>query len=418
MTVIWKEDKEKEISISQNGRFLIFYKHGSPLEYRYDMGNHDFYCERKRTHERVHHRPSEMNRWFNAKLVTDDNKIANMFLFAKSIAAADTRASSAGIRGIMGKFSDPQVQCIEQWAALGTSFRQGGHAWGNRSTGATLQVSPGDVDREIRDYIAEKTWSIAELNNFCHVFDNFEDTQIINQIFKEITDHPEYATAFVIIENGRSKNYLYEPSVLNELVRIIDEYNMEVARLMWYLNYLNEVERVSVYDLLQTYGTYLAAEFDHQNGRRNRMYKFPVHYYTIYHTQQEIIRREEELENYVPDDHVYENEYLEYRDDQYLIMIPRSADDVRDEGRQQGHCIAQAYVNHIATGDTVCVFMRNVDEPNRSLITIEIRNNKIRQACIGNNHRVPDEYRPWIRHWAELKGVEIDDGSWDTTLAY
>lgn len=413
MTVIWKEDKEKEISISQNGRFLKFYKRGSPLEYKYDMGSHEFFCERKRTQERVHHRPSETNRWFNAKLVTDDNKIASMFMFAKSIAGGNP-----GIRGIMDKFNDPQVQCIEQWAALGTNFRQSEYAWGNRRTGTRLQVQPRDVDREIREFIAEKTWSIAELNNFCHVFDNFEDRHIINQIFEEVTNNPNYLTPFVMITNGRSRNYLYDAATLNELIRIIDEYNMQVARLMWYMNYLNEVERISVHDLLQTYGTYLATEFEKQDGRRNRMLKFPVNYYTTYYTQQEIIRREQELERYVPDDHVYENEYLEYQDDEYLIMIPRSAEDVREEGRQQGHCIAQSYVNHIAVGDTVCVFMRRVSEPNTSLITIEIRNNKIRQACIGRNHRVPDEYRPWIRHWAALKGVEIDGNSWSTTLAY
>jgi hypothetical protein len=336
-----------------------------------------------------------------------------MFLFAKSIAGGNP-----GIRGIMDKFSDPQVQCIEQWAALGTSFRQSEYAWGNRRSGATLQVAPNDVDREIRDFIAEKTWSIAELNNFCHVFDNFEDTQIINQIFKEVTDHPEYATAFVMVVDGRSTNYLYDPAILNELLRIIDEYNMEVARLMWYLNYLNEVERVSVYDLLQTYGIYLAAELDHQNGRRNRMYKFPVHYYSVYHTQQEILRRERELENYVPNDHVYENAYLEYQDDEYLIKIPRSAEDVRDEGRQQRHCIAQAYINHIAVGDTVCVFMRKVSDPDTSFITIEIRNGTMRQACIGNNDPVPRHIRPWIERWAAMKGVTINDSSWSTTLVY
>lgn len=414
MTVIWKEDKDKTIVLSQNGRYLEFTKHGSPLIYKYDMGSHDFFCEERRSGERRSHSNRQTNTWFNAKLVSEDNKLINMFMFAKSLASGN-----AGIIGIMDKFSDRQVRRVEKWAALGTSFRPNEHAWGNRRSGALLQVEPNDVDREIRDFIAAKTWKVAELNNFCHIFDSIEDTDVINQIFAEITDHAEYASAFVMVNHGQATNSLYDPAVLNELVRIVRTYNMEVARLMFYINYLNEVERISVYDLLQTYGTYLSCELEHRNGRRNKMYKFPVHYYTVYHTQQEIIRREEELENYVPDDHVYENAYLEYQDDQYLIRIPRSADDVRDEGRQQGHCIAQAYINHIAVGDTVCVFMRKVDQPNRSYITIEIRNNVIRQACVGNNRSVPDEQRDWIRNWARIKGVEIDErNSWRTTRPY
>ena len=413
MVVIWKENKEKEIKLSQQGRYIEFYKRGSPLSYKYDMGSHEFFCERKRTHERVAHRPSDTNRWFNAKLITDDNKIANMFMFAKSIAGGNP-----GIRGIMNKFSDPQVMCVEKWAALGTSFRPAEHAWGNRRSGATLQVEPNDVDREIRDFIAEKTWSIAELNNFVHIFDNVEDTNVINEIFAEITDHPEYISAFVVIRQGRSTNYLYNAGMLNSLVNIITAYNLEVARLLFYLNYLNEVERVSVYDLMQTYEEYLECELEHRNGRRNKMYKFPIHYYTVYYTQQEILRRERELENYTPNDHVYENAYLEYQDDEFMIIIPRCADDVRDEANQMRHCIARSYMNHIADGDTVCVFMRRTAEPERSLITIEIRNNTIRQACVERNGRVPDEYRPWIIRWAAMKGVNIDGDSWRTGRVY
>jgi hypothetical protein len=415
MVVIWKENKEKTVIVSQNGRYIEFNKRGSPLVYKYDMGSHEFYCEEKRTGERKHvHDNRATNTWFNAKLVTDDNKIANMFMFAKSLAGGNP-----GIRGIMAKFADQQVQCVEQWAALGTSFRPAEHAWGNRRSGTRLHVHPNEVDREIRDFIAEKTWSIAELNNFVHIFDNVEDKNIINKIFNEITDHPEYASAFVMVQHGHAKNYLYDPETLNHIVHIIDTYNMEVERFMFYINYLNEVERISIFDLLQTYDQYLSCELEKQDGRRNRMYKHPIHYYSVYYTQQEIIRREAELEHYVPDDHIYENAYLEYQDDQYLIKIPRSAEDVRDEGRQQGHCIAQQYINHIAVGDTVCVFMRKVNQPDRSYITIEIRNNVIRQACVGDNNSVPEEQRQWIRHWAALKGVEIDEhDSWRTARVY
>ena len=55
MTVIWKEDKDKTIVLSQNGRYLEFTKRGSPLIYKYDMGSHDFFCEERRSGERRSH---------------------------------------------------------------------------------------------------------------------------------------------------------------------------------------------------------------------------------------------------------------------------------------------------------------------------------------------------------------------------
>ena len=159
-------------------------------------------------------------------------------------------------------------------------------------------------------------------------------------------------------------------------------------------------------------------ELAHRNGKRNKMFKFPNNYMTVFHAQQEIKRREAELENYSPNDHVYDNEYLEYEDDEFKIIIPRGPEDVREEARQMHHCIARSYMNHIADGDTVVVFMRRTAEPDTSLITIEIRNNTMRQACVQRNRRVPDEYRPWIRNWARMKGVQINDNSWRTTLVY
>ena len=58
----------------------------------------------------------------------------------------------------------------------------------------------------------------------------------------------------------------------------------------------------------------------------------------------------------------------------------------------------------------------NMIKSNESLITIEIRNNYIRQACIGDNDPVPERYKNWIRYWAAMKGVQINADSWSTML--
>ena len=146
------------------------------------------------------------------------------------------------------------------------------------------------------------------------------------------------------------------------------------------------------------------------------MYKFPRYYYSEYYKQQARIRRRNELTNYNPEEVEYEFAYLEHEDEEFKIILPRSPEDVQDEADQQGHCVADRFMDTIAAGDTCVVFMRRTNRPNKSLITIEIRNNHIRQACIGNNDPVPERYRDWIRNWAAMKRVQLTNDSWSTML--
>lgn len=415
MTVIWHaEIDDKEITLSQNGRYLEFNKRNSPIVYKYDMADHVFLCHTRATGEpRTRHR-GETNRWFKAKLTTEDDKLASMFMYAHALSGYSERISE-----IMNEFGNTKMQLFEQWAALGTRFRMGNPGWGSGNTPGAITSRPGQLTRGVRNFIASKTWTINELNNFTNILPEIEnDNEPVDQIFAKLAESPEYVTDFIVIRDGDADNYLHSRIALERLSRIIVEYNLEVERLLIYIHYLNNVEYVDFSTIINRYPEYLEKELERQNGRRNRMYKFPRYFMSMLHTQEAKERRERELENYDPSEQEYSNEYLEYRDDDYFIMIPRSPADVREEGRQQGHCVASHFMNYIAAGDTAVVFMRRTSHPDTSLITIEVRNNHIRQACIGDNDPVPEQYRDWIRNWASMKGVRVDNDSWRTTLGF
>ena len=415
MTVIWHaEIDDKEIELSQNGRYLEFNKRNSPIVYKYDMADNAFLCYTRATGEpRTRHR-GETNRWFKAKLTTEDNKLASMFVYAHALSGHSERISE-----IMNEFGNTKMQTFEQWAALGTRFRMGNLGWGSGNTPGAITSRPGQLTRGVRNFITSKTWTINELNRFTNVLPGIEnDNEPVDQIFAELAESPEYVTDFIVIRDGEADNYLHSRIALERLSRIIVEYNLEVKRLLIYIHYLNNVEYVDFSTIINRYPEYLAKELERQNGRRNRMYKFPRYFMSMLHTQEAKECRERELDNYDPNEQEYSNEYLEYRDDDYFIMIPRSPADVREEGRQQGHCVASHFMNYIAAGDTAVVFMRRTSDPNTSLITIEVRNNHIRQACIGDNDSVPEQYRNWIRNWASMKGVSVTSDSWRTTLGF
>ena len=417
MTVIWHENEDKEIELSQNGRYLEFNKNNSPIVYKYDMAEHTFLCYTRATNELRMRHSGELNRWFKAKITTEDDALAAMFTYAEQLSDHDTK-----ITEIMDWFATTKMQRYEKWIRLGTKFRTANRGWGSSNNNEEIKVEPGFLPVSIRNFVTTKTWTIRELNQFCTIISDLEcelndsENHKLGEIFKELTENPEYVSDFIVIKNGQSDNYLFNYVALKKLIEIIKMYHLEVKRLMIYIHYLNGVELIDFEEIINTYPEYLEQELQDNDGNRNKMYKFPCNYYTEYYRQQARLRRRNELANYNPEEVEYEFDYLEYEDNEFKIILPRSPEDVQDEANQQGHCVADRFMDTIAAGDTCVVFMRKTNRPNESLITIEIRNNYIRQACIGDNDPVPERYKNWIRYWAAMKGVQINSDSWSTML--
>lgn len=79
---------------------------------------------------------------------------------------------------------------------------------------------------------------------------------------------------------------------------------------------------------------------------------------------------------------------FEYSDEKYCIILPKSGDDLIKEGHNMKHCVA-SYYGRFADKETIIVFMRNKEDINQSLVTIEIGlTNKIIQAK-GAGNKMP-----------------------------
>lgn len=410
--ILMNENYEQQINIVQNGRFIEFHKRNSPIMYKLDLATKHLFRVRKRTGERDPCSMSQTTEWFNACISTENDKIKEMFMYAKAMNTPPEHAAE-----VVRRFRQEYMNVFEKWASIGIHF-QYNNAFGNRSCSDPIETEPNELPTSLKNYatLPEKTWKVRDFKNFCS-----EGVRIANarykdniiKIFEEIIKNPEYENVFM--ENG--ENYLHNIDILHPIGKMMEEYNLNPERFLIYINYLHQVEYISLPIFLQQYEEYLEKELWNQNGRKNKMYKFPRYFDSVYAI---MMRKEEkirQLENYNPDE--YENGYLEYSDNDFIMRIPKTRADVEDEGEQQRHCIATHFMDYIARGDTAVVFMRRTEEPDKSFITIEIRNNVIRQACVRRNGEVPDEYKPWIRNWARIKNVEIDeDRSWTTHLAF
>ena len=81
---------------------------------------------------------------------------------------------------------------------------------------------------------------------------------------------------------------------------------------------------------------------------------------------------------------------LEYTYDNYKIIYPKTTQDIKDEAVQQNHCVA-SYIQNVIDGKTHILFLRNKDDLERSLITLEVKNYRVVQARGKFNRDVTKE---------------------------
>lgn len=89
---------------------------------------------------------------------------------------------------------------------------------------------------------------------------------------------------------------------------------------------------------------------------------------------------------------------LECKIGDYVFIYPKSTQDIKDEAVQQNNCVA-SYIKRVIDGECHILFMRLAAAPDKSLVTIEMRDNKIVQALQRFNTPLTDEQRKVVEIW-------------------
>lgn len=95
-----------------------------------------------------------------------------------------------------------------------------------------------------------------------------------------------------------------------------------------------------------------------------------------------------------------------YKDNKFIIVPACTLKDLQDESKQQKNCV-RTYAEKYATGDCDIYFMRDVNKQNKSLVTVEVKNNIIVQSRIKNNCDPNEKQKKFLQKWEQnvLKGV-------------
>lgn len=89
-----------------------------------------------------------------------------------------------------------------------------------------------------------------------------------------------------------------------------------------------------------------------------------------------------------------------YKNKEFFVTPAPDYKSLIDESKQQHHCV-RTYAEDYAEGVCDIYFMRNVKTPEKSLVTIEVKGNKIVQSRGKNNYSPGDKEMKFLDKWQE-----------------
>lgn len=421
------------IHMAHEGRYITLRKEeDEKKEFRYDLATGEF--------ERVNHykkgdkvsrtKAANITAWFrDCTLITEDKKFGMLYAYAKQ--SAPNRYKSH-VRFIE-MFATRKIQIMEQWLSLGIVFNKIEDAF-NYMLGSPSCYSswrddneiyhlPSEYNKELLQYVrkeCEKRGHVSfKFINECYDHWNDGQYEVFKKIEAKIEAEPQYRPVFVVKRYDWSDEYinlLHHESksyLRNQIIQVIQNYNLDLDAFLEYCLYLNHVESVSIEKLMADYPDYLRRELHLKGGRMARMEKYPQTWLSATHKQQQEYQNLQHLERMEEngntekfDNSIEANKHLEWEQDNYLIRMPTSAEDIRDEADQMHHCVA-TYIPQIEAGEKIVMFMRDKENPDKSLVTVEVIDGAITQAYAQRDTYPSIPCMVWLTKWAQEKDLRI-----------
>lgn len=429
-----------EIVMTHEGRYITMKKDDDEKkDFRYDLVTGEL--------ERINHyktKPDKITRtkaknitsWFtDYDLVTADEKFAILYCYAESRCR---NAYTSPIRFI-NLLATKEVAILDHWLGLGIKFKRTEAYLNQLKEGRSsvyynswrddsyLRRDPSEYNKKLLKYVRKLSNETEEGLTFREVnelYDHWNDGQY--QIFKKLEqkmqDKPQYQNIFYIEKHNVYTGNAEYVSILkgndnatlrSRVLKCINEYNLNLDAFLDYCLYLQNVERVTIRQLMSDYPDYLHRELHLKGDRMSKMNKYPKVWYTTSHVQKaeyENLQYLERLEQRGNDEKfnnsIAANKHLEWQEGNYLIRMPRNAEDIRDEAAQMDHCVA-SYIPAIEAGRKMVMFMRDKEDPDKSLVTVEVIDGAITQAYAEKDTYPDPAHIIWLEKWANEKDLRI-----------
>lgn len=98
-----------------------------------------------------------------------------------------------------------------------------------------------------------------------------------------------------------------------------------------------------------------------------------------------------------------------YESDGYLIRPAASVQEILDEANAQSNCVA-SFIDKYAAGRTDLWLMRDADDPDTPLVTVEVRDGAVRQAFQSYNRQITASQRAFLSARPSATGCRAEGG--------
>lgn len=200
--------------------------------------------------------------------------------------------------------------------------------------------------------------------------------------------------------DNRTWGYIY----YSRFIRLINDYGYTAKSLLTYLDHLKTFEAIEGMDwLLRELEDYakmmkeISPKFD----------KYPRHFLT---THKIASRNYNRLKHKFDEDKFNKriNVEMEHAFGDFRFIYPKCIQDIKDESVQMSNCVS-SYVQKVIDGHCDILFLRHKDSPDKSLVTIEVRDNKIVQALQRYNHPLTKEQQEIVDKWNKWYANKINN---------
>lgn len=175
---------------------------------------------------------------------------------------------------------------------------------------------------------------------------------------------------------------------------LINKYGYNAKSLFLYLDTLKTFEAI---DKMETLLSELCDYANMMSTISPKFDKYPRHFLT---THQIAVRNYNRLKKEFSEElfkkRINKDYECTYKD--YIFIYPDCVQDIRDEAVSQNNCVA-SYIDRVIDGNCHIIFLRKKSSPKESLVTIEVRDNKIVQAKRKFNYPVTKEDQEAIDYW-------------------
>ena len=169
-------------------------------------------------------------------------------------------------------------------------------------------------------------------------------------------------------------NHIYPYEYVSYYNALIDSFGYNPKSLMLYIDRLVTFEAISplyIFPELYDYAkmmAFISPKYD----------KYPKNFLTTHTIAcRNFNRLKQEFSEDLFKKRIRKNYECTFGD--YQFIYPSCTQDIKDEAVAQNNCVA-SYIDQVINGECHIMFLRKKDSPEKSLVTIEIRDNKIIQA--------------------------------------